>query len=494
MSDPAPEARPASAGQLQPGAGAAEEAGRGARLADVRLADRLAFLTDVVLPTFGKGVILRRPAVVALAERFDLDHRAVRRMQALRRRYGGGPLMMDLLGRKVAVLLEPEHVRRVLDGTPEPFSPASNEKRSALGHFEAAGSLVSTGRERAQRRAFSATILGQQGPNFAAGSAFARIVDEEVTSLLSWAGTLLDWLEFSETWQRIVRRMVLGSAARDDRALTDVLTKLRAAANWAMFHPGHPRLVRELHERIRSHLDRAEPESLAARAAAVPATRNMAPSDQIAHWLFAFDAAGIATWRALALIAAHPARLAHMRRALRRGHAEGEDLARDAGAHLRAAILEALRLWPTTPAILRQTTTATEWPGGVMPADTRVLIYAPYFHRDDEQVANADRFAPQLWLDGSGTGDARFVMFSAGPGACPGENLVLATGSEVLARLIRDRDVVAAEPQHLDPLRPMPGTLDHTAVRFRLLSATRDTADMGARNGPATGEDRPAAG
>jgi hypothetical protein len=34
------------------------------------------------------------------------------------------------------VLLEPVHVRRVLDQSPEPFSTASDEKEAALSHFQ----------------------------------------------------------------------------------------------------------------------------------------------------------------------------------------------------------------------------------------------------------------------------------------------------------------------------------------------------------------------
>jgi hypothetical protein len=49
-------------------------------------ADTLGLLTDVVTPNLAKGVIIRRPKVVALAERMDLDRRAVRRLQKLRSR------------------------------------------------------------------------------------------------------------------------------------------------------------------------------------------------------------------------------------------------------------------------------------------------------------------------------------------------------------------------------------------------------------------------
>src|SRR5215213_7883215 len=109
------------------------------------LADTLAVIADVALPTIAKGVILRRPSTVALAERLQLDRRAVRRMQALRDRYGTGPLLLPIPGRLQAVILDPEHVKRVLDESPEPFAAATVEKRAALSHFEPRGVLISHG-------------------------------------------------------------------------------------------------------------------------------------------------------------------------------------------------------------------------------------------------------------------------------------------------------------------------------------------------------------
>jgi hypothetical protein len=44
------------------------------------LGDSILTLLDVFLPTLAKGVIMRRPAVMSLAERLDIDARAVRRM------------------------------------------------------------------------------------------------------------------------------------------------------------------------------------------------------------------------------------------------------------------------------------------------------------------------------------------------------------------------------------------------------------------------------
>jgi hypothetical protein len=38
------------------------------------------------------------------------------------------------------------------------------------------------------------------------------------------------------------------------------------------------------------------------------------------------------------------------------------------------------------------------WPAGTLPAGSNVVVFAPYFHRDDQRLPFADRFAPELWL------------------------------------------------------------------------------------------------
>jgi len=64
---------------------------------------------------------------------------------------------------------------------------------------------------------------------------FLPAVEHEAAGLLQRAERDggLDWDSFLEAWDRIVRSVVFGGGARDDRELTDMLTRLRADANWA---------------------------------------------------------------------------------------------------------------------------------------------------------------------------------------------------------------------------------------------------------------------
>ncbi len=56
------------------------------------LRDASSIISKTVVPTVAKGPIIRRPKVVALSERLDLDTKAVHRMQRLSDTYGPGPL------------------------------------------------------------------------------------------------------------------------------------------------------------------------------------------------------------------------------------------------------------------------------------------------------------------------------------------------------------------------------------------------------------------
>lgn len=432
------------------------------------VSETLAVMGDVFMPNIAKGVIIRRPKVVGLAEKLGLDKRAIQRLQKLNEKYGSGPLMLKTPDSKqMALVLDPDHANRVLNETPEPFATAEWAKRKALEHFEPDMALVSHGPERAERRRFNEEVLQSECPVHGLGARFAQVVEQEANELFTRVEEhdgKLDWSMFDETWNRVVRRVVLGDSARDDQALTEMLEKLRSAGNWAFLHPGHDKVKDDFHERLCTYLDRGEEGSLAAEIARVPTTDTTQPEHQVPQYLFAFDPAGMATFRALALLAAHP------------DHAEraqveiSENLHQPAPTldYLRACVLESLRLWPTTPMVLRQTTEETEWENGTMPAETSVLLLAPYFHRDDRVLDNANLFDPDLWLQPGEAGNWPMMPFSGGPGICPGRRVVLTVTSHMLARLLQGRECQLSPPDRLLSSKPMPPLLNNYDLEFKI--------------------------
>ena len=425
-----------------------------ASLPAASLLDTASVLAGVLLPTIAKGPINRRPKVMAIAERLQLDGYAIRVMQRVRYRYGAGPVMLRIPGRRIAMLLDPDDVHRVLEQSPEPFALDVREKRAALSHFEPKSVLISRGPERADRRRYNEEVLDTSRPVHRLGSVFREVVASEAERLRDAvrADGELSWSNFSPVWFRVVRRVVFGDAATEDHELSSVMSELRYAANWAFLRPQKPALRERLLERIRHYLRRADERSLAGVAAAAPTTRETAPEHQVPQWLFAFDPAGMATFRALALLASHPeqGRRARMDEALR-----------------RAAVLESLRLWPTTPLLLRESTSDTAWPdGGRMPAGTGIVIFTPFFHRDDEYLPFANRFAPELWTHGQQRHRWPLVPFSEGPGVCPGRNLVLLLTSTMLGELLARMRVRLRHPSRMTAEKPLPSTLNHFAIRF----------------------------
>src|SRR5690606_2326191 len=113
----------------------------------------------VLLPLLVEGPVIRRPSMTALAERLGWEQGIVKVLADLRQRYGEGPLLMRLAGRRAALVLARDDVGRVLADSPEPFAAASREKRAALRQFQPDGVLVSTGEARHHRRVFNARVL-----------------------------------------------------------------------------------------------------------------------------------------------------------------------------------------------------------------------------------------------------------------------------------------------------------------------------------------------
>jgi cytochrome P450 len=413
-----------------------------------------------------KGPIIRRPTMVGISEKLDLDKKSVQLMQGLRDKYGPGPVMIRMPVRRQALVLDPAHARRILDATPFPFSPASPEKREALSHFQPDVSLLSFGEDRIDRRRFNEIVLELGNSVHSLGDKFAQIVREEAADLIDRVGQgQLTWRRFSFTWNRIVRRVVFGDHARDEQRITLIMEKLRANANLAFLKPKDIKLRQRVHSLIQNEIQREEDGSLASVVAQAEKTDRTQPTHQVTQWLFAFDPAGMATFRALGLLATHPEQTA-------KAVAEMEHRPNDLYLpYTRSCVLESLRLWPTTPMILRESMIETEWESGIMPERTGIILYAPFFHRDDTRLPYANRFAPEVWMDPEMRGNWPFMPFSDGPGVCPGRNVVLTITSLFLREILRQTDLRLISKSPLDPAEDLPGTLDNYSMRFTLTGA-----------------------
>ncbi|MBY3442374.1 cytochrome P450 [Rhizobium laguerreae] len=420
--------------------------------------DTLRVVAAVMVPTAAKGVIIRRPIMERLAQRQGLDTSAVRQMQRLVKKYGRAPLLLSIPFRPQLLILDPADVSTVLHCSPQPFATATWEKRAALAHFEPKNVLISDASRRAELRPIHEHALASADRLHPSSARFKTIVDSELPEILDGIGAdrpnELDWSAFSQAWFRIVRRTVLGDRARNDVTLTKTLDDLRTRANWAFAASIDRRKLRRYQQQLDQYLRQPEEGSLISR---LPKGSDFDLESQVAQWLFAFDAAGIAVFRTLALLACHPSYWA-------KAVDEVKDPELDR-PFTRSCLLEALRLWPTTPVILRELTEDIKSGDRTVMRGTGVIIFAPFFHRDPE-LAYANRMEPSIWGPNDTLPAVGFVPFSAGAAICPAHNLVPAIASFAISALLSEADITLLQPSLT--VDDLPGTLNHFDIRLRL--------------------------
>lgn len=432
------------------------------------------FTAQVLLPNLLQGLFRRRRRAVEIATRLDVDGHAVSLIGNLRRKHGPGPFWVRAGGDQALLLTSTEDVRRALEGSPEPFAPDPEAKRKGMGHFQPTALTISRDGAWEERRRFTEAVLDTGRPTHRLAGRFATVTAEEAGAMLDEVEVeherYLDWEPLNRCVRRITARVVLGDAARDDGRLWDLLSKLMDEANGMPDEDKRSESYEPYRERIETYVADAEPDSIVARFDHAPSGPETDPAGQVTHWLFALgDTLAINAFRALALLTTHSEPRA-------RAVAEATEAERSDGKltaagvqgldYLGACIEDAMRLYPTTPLLSRETLVDVDWNGATVPRGTQVLISNTFNHRDPDRLSFADRFAPEEWLEGGAAEDWSFNHFSHGPQGCPGTWIALFVGKGLLAALLTERrfDIVAGPD--LDPAKPLPKMLDFFRLRF----------------------------
>jgi cytochrome P450 len=300
-------------------------------------------------------------------------------------------------------------------------------------------------------------VLDTGRPEHRLADSFAAVVQAEATALLdevdagSDGSRELAWDAFQRCGWRVTRRIVLGDRARDDTVLTRLLASLMDEANKLPKLDERSDHLDPFLAKVRAYVGAAEPRSLVSLIGEAPSDGETRVDRQATHWLFAMgDTLFANAFRALALIASHPRQ---------------DQTAEADPDYLGACLQEAMRLWPTTPLLSRETLAETDWPAGTVPTGTQVLISNVFNHRDPQRHEDADRFNPGAWIEGERSEDWSLNHFSHGPQGCPGAGLALFVGTTMLASLLAERRYSLLKPQ-LDPGRPLPHMLDFFRLRF----------------------------
>jgi cytochrome P450 len=434
------------------------------QFARASLVEGIRFTAQVAVPNVVQGLFRRRRGAVALAARTGTDKLALGFMASLKRTYGEGPLWIRVAKDNAVLVLGRDGVRRVLEASPDPFAADPEPKKSGMAHFQPDALTISREPEWTPRRRFTEAVLDTDRPLHRLADDFAAAAAEEAASLPS----TLDWDTFNEAVRRVARRVILGEQAADDVELSQMLGQLMDKSN----PPGNgdDALYARYLRRLRPHVAAAAEGSLAGLIPEAPAPAGE-PAGQLTHWLFALgDTLAINAFRCLAV-------LANQTQIRNRVLDELEDVdpvTGEAVASLRllgGCLHEAMRLWPTTPMLSRQTTREFDWDGVTVPVGTQFLIVNSFNHRDGDAVEFAEVFAPDQWVDGDAAQDWLFNHFSHGPQGCPGAAIAMLVGQAMLGTILRASELELTAGPGLQAGKSLPCSLDYFGLRFELTPA-----------------------
>lgn len=427
-------------------------------IGEASLREALAVVATGVVPALVRGLFSPRPGAMKLLTRIDADGRAIRVLTGIRRKHDGQGVR--LLGGRLVVLWGASAIREVLDNSADLYASDAGAKAKGMSHFQPDALTLSQGEAWRDRRAFNEAVLASRERVHPFGARFVRVVGDEVSRLQ--VGRSLQWRDWEGLFDRITLRVIFGEHARDEQQLTARLETLMREANRLVgLKPGDD--YYELYAALERELRAPEPESLLARFAEAPQSDRTRVVQQIPHWMFAMrDTLAMNVYRALAVIAAEPS---IERRVLE--ELEGADLsdpqAIDGMRYLEGCLQEAMRLWPTTPLLARETTRETTLAGEKLEAGTQVMLLNVVNHRDPDHVEDADRMVPERWATEGR--DFRFNHLSNGSQDCPGGPIVLLLGKAVIANVL-DAYQLQLDHPHLDAGEPLPHMLDFFETRF----------------------------
>lgn len=441
-------------------------------LQSASLIENARFNALVVVPNALQGLFRKRRTAVGVATRADVDRWAIGLLKGMKRGHAGGPVWVRVVRDRALLLLTPQDVHRALEGSPEPFAADPPGKRNGMCAFQPDALTISRDGLWANRRRFAEAVLDTGSDAHRLAGRFAEVCAEEVDALIDSIAaekeTVLDYDAWHAAFRHLTRRVVLGDAARDDEELSEQLAELMAEGNSM---PGEPsEKLPAFIAHLQRYVDAAEPGSLAALVAGAPHDEDTRVTGQLVHWLFATqDTLAANLLRALALLASHPNQLGRVEdelAALGPGPLGAVDVA--GLDYLEGCLEEAMRLWPTTPMLSRETTADVDWLGVNVPAGTQVLFVNTFLHRDSDRIEYADRFEPEAWTEGDAGQEWSFNHFSRGPQGCPGAGLALFLGKAMIAELLRGHEPTLRSPK-LDPARKLPYMLDYFGIELTLV-------------------------
>jgi cytochrome P450 len=430
--------------------------------------DGVKFTAQVGVPQVVLGLFRKRELPTRIAALTHAEAQGYHLVEGLVKRLGPRPFFIRVATDEALLVHAPEDIEFVLRGSPDPFASDPEAKRKGMSAFQPDALTISRGDEWRNRRAFAESVLATGKPLHPLAPRFLTVVREAVATLAALDD--IAWEDLNESFQRITRRVVFGDRAAGDYELSAQLGDLMAAGNST---PGKPADgYDEFLASIQAYVDDPDPKSLTGLFADAPHDPATKVAGQVIHWLFAMgDTLPMNLMRTLALLATHPEQLHEARAEIAK--IDIDDAEDVAGLdYVAGCVLEAMRLWPTTALFGRVATKDVTFPGGeVLPADTQVLIYNVFNHRNRARIPYANTFAPGEWASGDAPENWLFNFFSHGPQGCPGAGLSVFLGQAFLARLLATW-TPKAKGVSLSPGDPLPHGLDVFGFSIELARRT----------------------
>ncbi|MFN8089772.1 MAG: cytochrome P450 [Mycobacterium sp.] len=418
------------------------------------------FTAQIGAPNVILGLFTKRELPSRVAATLGTDYLGYRLVEGMVRSYGPGPFYVRVARDEALLLHNPDDIKFVLNGSPDPFASDLEPKRKGMAAFQPDALTISRGEIWADRRKFAEYVLDSTKPLHRLAQAFVNVAKETAEQL---ATETIRWQNFNAAFQRLTRRVVFGDRAADDTQLTETLIDMMSAGNKL---PGEPAPeYAEFIQRIEGYLVDPDPNSLASLVASAPTAPDVKPATQMVHWLFAMgDTLAVNVFRALGVLGTHGEQ---------RHEVEVEMANKDIGSpkgiagleYLAGCVSEAMRLWPATTMFGRVAIRDVQFPSGaVLPEGRQVLIYNVFNHRNRDRIPYADKFSPGEWVSGDAGSNWSFNFMSHGTQVCPGYGLSIFLGQAVLAHLI-DRGTPEVSGTRLDPTKPLPYSLDPYGFR-----------------------------
>ncbi|GAB3041798.1 cytochrome P450 [Natronobiforma cellulositropha] len=161
------------------------------------------------------------------------------------------------------------------------------------------------------------------------------------------------------------------------------------------------------------------------------------------------ETTAVALTYTLALLALHPAEQARVRQEVR----EPETLTPTTPLALTDRVVrEALRLYPPTYLLYRQTVETDTVAGYEIPTGTRVVLPQWAYHRDERTYDEPHAFRPDRWLeDGPERPEYAYMPFGGGERACIGRRFALLELRLVVATVLRAVSLEATAETAIEP-------------------------------------------